>query len=171
MKIVHITIAASIMNVLQSLSAKIVVNQMKIAIITIAASIINANQSMSAKIIVNRMKIATMMNAAWTTSVNQSMNVKIVAMTTLIVPQLTVVNLMVDVDLRMNVNAQKIACQRKIALKMNVAQVTVIVDQILNFVMTYILAFQITIVPQMANVVPNLVIVVLAQNIAMIPQQ
>merc|ERR1712241_588611 len=57
------------------------------------------------------------MTAVWIINANQSTNVGIVALMTLIVPRLTVVSMMADVGLRMNVTAQKIVCQKKIARK------------------------------------------------------
>merc|ERR1712241_239397 len=99
------------------------------------------------------------MIAAWIINVNQSMSVGIVALMTLIVPRLTVVSMMADVGLRMNVTAQKIACQKKIARKMNVVQYTAIVVQIRNSVTMYILASQISTALQRMNAVQTLAIV------------
>ena len=57
-------------------------------------------------------------------------------MMTSIVRRLIVVNPMAGVDLCMNVNAQKIAFQTKIALKVNAVQVTAIVGRDQNIAMT-----------------------------------
>ena len=144
---------------LRSLNAKIDAKMMEIALIMTVASIVDVLQSLNAKIVVNRMKTALITTAVWIINVNQSTNVGIAAVMTLIVPRLTVVNMMADVGLRMNVTARKIACQSKIALKMNVVQFTVIVVQIRNSVTMYILAFQITTALQWMNAAQNLVIV------------
>merc|ERR1712038_1302084 len=99
------------------------------------------------------------MTAVWIINANQSTNAEIVALMTLIVPRPTVVNMMADVALHMNATARKIACQRRIALKMNVVQSTAIVVQIQNSVTMYILAFQISTALQSMNAAQILAIV------------
>ena len=88
----------------------------------------------------------------------------------LTVPQRIVVKQMVGVDLPMNVTDQRIACQKKIAQKMNVVLSTGIVEQTLNFVMIY-LPVILTESVRVMNAAQNLVIVDLVQNIVGSQQQ